>query len=234
MESKRKNVYIGIFVITTIIASCLAVYLYITGNSENEKLQAKIDELNSTISKSEENSQVDEQQENTNVQEKVVEKAIIPKFDISKIKNKPDNITYTGNIMYSRVIDNLSITINNNGNVNLTVFEDATNSREIKVNGLNGKVIDACQGTLGDGANDAVVFLTENGDIYFADNVSSATNKYQGTGALNAKKVSSVSNICRIFWTMSSITDLGDRARATFIGIDTSGNCYDLWYEYSK
>ncbi len=48
MESKRKNVYIVIFVITTIIASCLAIYLYITGNSENEKLQAKINELNST------------------------------------------------------------------------------------------------------------------------------------------------------------------------------------------
>ncbi len=232
MENKRKNIYIVIFVITTIIASCVAVYFGIMGKKETEKLQAKVDELNSVNSDLDKNSQVVEQQEK--VVEKVVEKAIIPKFDTSKIKNKPDNITYSGNVMYSQVIDGLSITINNNGNVNLTTFYDATDSREIKVNGLNGKVIDACQGTLGDGANDAVVFLTENGDVYFADNVSNATNRYQGTGVLNAKKVSSVSNICRVLWTMSTMTDLGNRSRATFIGIDTSGNCYDLWYEYSK
>ncbi len=65
MENKRKNVYIVIFVITTIIASCLAVYFYITGNNENEKLQAKVEELTSKNSDINDN----EVQQNINNQE---------------------------------------------------------------------------------------------------------------------------------------------------------------------
>ena len=75
MENKRKNIYIVIFVITTIIASCVAVYFGIMGKKETEKLQAKVDELNSVNSDLDKNSQVVEQQEK--VVEKVVEKAII-------------------------------------------------------------------------------------------------------------------------------------------------------------
>lgn len=50
MENKRKNIYIVIFVITTIIASCVAVYFGIVGNKENEKLNQQISELNEKIS----------------------------------------------------------------------------------------------------------------------------------------------------------------------------------------
>ena len=57
MESKRKNVYITIFVITTIIASCIAVYFGIsenTGKKKIKELEAKVEVLNSTEEKDKE------------------------------------------------------------------------------------------------------------------------------------------------------------------------------------
>ena len=50
MENKRKNIYIVVFIITTIIASCVAVYFGIVGNKENKKLNQQISELNEKIS----------------------------------------------------------------------------------------------------------------------------------------------------------------------------------------
>ena len=42
MENKRKNIYIVVFVITTIIASCVAVYFGIQmNNSKNETINLK-------------------------------------------------------------------------------------------------------------------------------------------------------------------------------------------------
>ena len=54
MESKRKNVYITIFVITTIIASCVAVYFGIsenTGKKEIKELEAKVEVIKNEIGK---------------------------------------------------------------------------------------------------------------------------------------------------------------------------------------
>ncbi len=45
MESKRKNVYIVLFVITTIVAGCLAVYFGIMRNKDVRNLESKIDEI---------------------------------------------------------------------------------------------------------------------------------------------------------------------------------------------
>ena len=45
MENKRKNIYIVIFVITTIIASCVAVYFGIVEPKQNEELKQEINEL---------------------------------------------------------------------------------------------------------------------------------------------------------------------------------------------
>lgn len=45
MKDKRKNVYIVIFVITTIIASCIAVYFYISCDKEKQKLSQDMENL---------------------------------------------------------------------------------------------------------------------------------------------------------------------------------------------
>ena len=80
MESKRKNVYITIFVITTIIASCAAVYFYlkasnnklVTGDKESEvATQENQTTTNSDIAKEE-------------VKEKIVYKNVMPELDPAK------------------------------------------------------------------------------------------------------------------------------------------------------
>ena len=45
MNSKRKNILIVIFVITTIVASCIAVYLYISSDKEKQELSQNIENL---------------------------------------------------------------------------------------------------------------------------------------------------------------------------------------------
>ena len=45
MTNKRKNIYIVIFVITTIIASCIALYLYISSDKEKQQLSQNIENL---------------------------------------------------------------------------------------------------------------------------------------------------------------------------------------------
>ena len=45
MNNKRKNILIVIFVITTIAASCIAVYLYISSDKEKQQLSQNIANL---------------------------------------------------------------------------------------------------------------------------------------------------------------------------------------------
>ena len=234
MESKRKNVYIVIFVITTIIASCVAVYFGIIRDSETKELQSKVDDLiakSDNQEKKEETTLVDENVNNKEIEvkEKIVEKSIIPKYDISKIKNKPDNVEYDGSIEYS-IGDylNISIVIEEDGSLKVK-----SDSKEIKISGINEKIIDVCGGTLGDGAVSALAFLSENGNVYWATNIDNATNKYQGTGIINAEKVSDISNICKLVRVYSRRSNIGI-SRNTIIAIDTNGDCYDLWYAADK
>ncbi len=235
MESKRKNVYIVIFVITTIIASCVAVYFGIIRDSETKELQSKVDDLiakSDNQEKKEETTLVDENVNNKEIEvkEKIVEKSIIPKYDISKIKNKPDNVEYDGSIKYDLETLNISIVIEKNGSLKAKAYSD---SKEIKISGINEKIIDVCGGTLGDGAVSALAFLSENGNVYWATNIDNATNKYQGTGIINAEKVSDISNICKLVRVYSRRSNIGI-SRNTIIAIDTNGDCYDLWYAADK
>ena len=45
MNNKRKNILIVIFVITTIAASCIAAYLYISSDKEKQQLSQNIANL---------------------------------------------------------------------------------------------------------------------------------------------------------------------------------------------
>ena len=151
MESKRKNVYIVLFVITTIVAGCLAAYFGIMGNKEKDELNNQIADLQSRIDeleKKENNVQVDNSnddkdvQENTNndtekVVEKVIEKGIVPIYDPNKMKNKPDNVEYTSNIiMYGHIAEDLGIKIDENGKAIIQYGEDR---KKLTINGLERK-----------------------------------------------------------------------------------------------
>ncbi len=104
---KRNSILIAIFVITTIIASCLAVFFGIKSNSQRSDLESKIENLNSQISSlKSENNTVDntEQASNdtnnsNNTQEKVEEKIVYkyerPVIDTNKCLNPIDGSKYS-------------------------------------------------------------------------------------------------------------------------------------------
>lgn len=88
MENKRKNIYIVIFVITTIIASCVAVYFGIVGNKENVKLKQQINELNEKISVLEKsNVEVNESNSSKNETNTVTETVEEKKITEETVKN---------------------------------------------------------------------------------------------------------------------------------------------------
>lgn len=80
MESKRKSVYITIFVITTIIASCAAVYFYLKSNSSKVVTQTEENRVASQENKTSTNIDIAKEE----VKEKVVYKNIIPELDPNK------------------------------------------------------------------------------------------------------------------------------------------------------
>lgn len=96
MENKRKNIYITIFVITTIIASCLAVYFAILANNNVKEVQnSKVD--NTVSSSSTENSaQTSDLKEEQKV-EKITVTTVPPRMDPNKCLNKDEGVTYFEN-----------------------------------------------------------------------------------------------------------------------------------------
>ena len=90
MDNKRFKVYIAIFVTTTVIASCFAVYFAI-------KLSNK-DVENTTVGKVESvaTDEVDKKETNVEIKEveKIVEKYAIPTIDASKCLNPTDGYKY--------------------------------------------------------------------------------------------------------------------------------------------
>ena len=92
MESKRKNVYITIFVITTIIASCAAVYFYL--KATNNKLVAGNKESEVASQENQTTTNVDVAKEE--VKEKIVYKNVMPELDPAKcIEGSKDGGTYS-------------------------------------------------------------------------------------------------------------------------------------------
>ena len=81
MESKRKNIYIVIFVITTIIASCVAVYFGVVGNNK------KVGQIKNSVEEKIEN-------ETKEVNEKVSEENKLSKEEAKKIAQNIYNKAY--------------------------------------------------------------------------------------------------------------------------------------------
>ena len=102
MESKRKNVYITIFVITTIIAAGLAIFFKVDGDSKQRKIEAKLeenvganngDELVKSEVSTNSNKKDTKGSSQTEIVEKIVkENVFYPDVDSSKCINKQDGI----------------------------------------------------------------------------------------------------------------------------------------------
>ena len=69
MESKRKNVYITIFVITTIIAAGLAIFFKVDGDNKLKSMEAKVEEnlADNSVEESRIDTSLDNKTETKNV-----------------------------------------------------------------------------------------------------------------------------------------------------------------------
>lgn len=101
MESKRKNIYIVVFVITTIIAACTAVYFKVYGDKKINELEAKLEEKNSNQSSTNSVSENVEQKDTTDVLKNNIDSAFkLPVFNATEcINGKEKNTGY--NILLS-------------------------------------------------------------------------------------------------------------------------------------
>ena len=121
MENKRKNIYIVIFVITTIIAACAAVYFKVDGDKKINEVKAKLEEQNVNKNNTQDTESVES--ENTeNNSNKVTDNnkescsLKLPIFNNNCINNKDKNIQYNITTNYQGIYcklnkDNKSVNI---------------------------------------------------------------------------------------------------------------------------
>ena len=138
----RKNIYIIILTITTIITSCIAVYFFVI--SKNTSPEIKIEEKTVEV-------------------EKVVEKAKL--IDVSK------NLD-TSKMYFSKSYDDLSVKIENNkvyiANNSDVLGVNAYRKKQgqyYEIIGVNGKVVDICMTKIPTSGYPIFVMLMEDGTL---------------------------------------------------------------------
>ncbi len=249
MESKRKNVYIAIFVITTIIAGCVAVYFGIMGNKEKDKvqnLQAQITELenqennNEEINKEENNnndSQTNTENSNEKIVEKVVEKYGMFNFDASNCINRAsegkaiyrkllsENYEYYGMVcnIYNNVL-NLRVDMNKFNSIFLWTPNDGTvNEKEYEIDNFDGEIVDIYLGGFGQAAGyEILFFLMKDGTVeYMPLRKIAQTGEFKSYG-----KIKNVTNIVSIQNASSGVPNGG--GWVTTVAFNNEGKFYDL------
>ena len=226
MESKRKNVYIAIFVITTIIAGCVAVYFGIMGYKEKDKvqnLQAQITELenqennNEEINK-EENSNNDSQNNTESSNEKIVEKIVekygMFNFDASNCINRASE----GKAIYSKLLSEnyeyYGIVCNVSNNV-LNLRVDMNKFNRIFLGTQN-------DGTVDDKEYKILFFLMKDGTVeYMPLRKIAQTGEFKSYG-----KIKNVTNIVSIQSASSGVPNGG--GWVTTVAFNNEGKFYDL------
>ncbi len=241
MENKRKNIYITIFVITTIIASCLAVYFAITKNNETEKLQAKVDELTSQNNELNENSQVVEN--NVTTQEKVVEKVVekYGRFNVnaSNCLNNTNGHVYSDRIGFDRTVYGLNCNYTNDKEVTISLdmkdfnmyfpnISSETGTKEWKVN-FSKKVVDIVAGGFGQAAgNETIFFIMEDGTVEYMPLATAVKNN----SIKSYGKLEGVNDIISIKTVSAGAPNGG--GWVTTIAFNKDGKFYDLDYVLRK
>ena len=160
MENKRKNIYIVIFVITTVIAACAAVYFKVDGDRKTTNLETKIKEQENEINLQNNNnvemSDVQDSQTIDNSKKEVIYKYTKPQFDASKCLNPTNGVLYR--VLIS--VDNFGISCYNDfeeKNIYVSIhWSDVKNSfgidkpsnidddyQKVTIENLSGKVKEA-------------------------------------------------------------------------------------------
>ena len=249
MESKRKNVYIALFVITTIIAGCVAVYFGIMGYKEKDKvqnLQAQITELenqennNEEINKEENNNsdnQTNTESSNEKIVEKVVEKYSMFNFDASNCINRAsegkaiyskllsENYEYYGIVCnVSNNVVNLRVDMNKFNRIFLGTPNDGTvDDKEYKIDNFDGEIADIYLGNFGQAAGyEILFFLMKDGTVeYMPLRKIAQTGEFKSYG-----KIKNVTNIVSIQTASSGVPNGG--GWVTTVAFNNEGKFYDL------
>lgn len=136
MESKRKSIYITIFVITTIVASCVAVYFKINGDKRISEIEQA-----SNGNNTQENTQYGSNKtdtESTVVEKTVKEYKFYPELDSAKCINPYENAKYELRISQELVTLTCLVNSDRKSAVLTTDWEYAHNVWGFTPNGGNG------------------------------------------------------------------------------------------------
>ncbi len=242
MENKRKNVYVVLFVITTIIAGCLAAYFGIMKNKEAEELNNQIASLKDEISTLKQNNSVDVQNEQEQVNNNV-EKNVIFNLDISNCLNlKDNNIVYDSLQCTASSSDSLGISCNitkDMKTVNLVLERNTFNNRflgtekqdlvkeeEYKIDNFDTQVIDVSLASYSQAVGDELLlFLMKDGTIeYLPLRKAAQTNNFKSYG-----KIENIKDVVRIYTARcySADPNVSGNAR-TIVAFTNEGKFYDL------
>lgn len=234
-HSKRKNIYIIVFVVTTIIAACVAVYFGIKVNEGKGDLQIAnkdIEEYKSQL----EQAKANVNQGEVNVpktEEKVVEKGKLFPFNINMLRQGDSNLSY-------KIVNSLAQEVKiivNEGKAYLYCQEEIKSwigeencknliyNKEQEIVGFDKKVIDAYVSGTGMSTGDVVLlFLMEDGSMEYLPLAKVSTNRYKSSG-----KIKNIQNIVRVVEHVLTTPKEGN-ATKTVIAIDNQGYCYDVLY----
>ena len=247
MENKRKNVYIVVFIITTIVAATLAVYFgleYKKLKEDNSKKDVSVKERASLDEKNEDKGEV-AVKEVEKIVEKEVEKYGYLGFNVSKencLNYSDDNIEY-GRIGPSSAYSDL-YRCSSSGKmiqvrVDLDVFNKYYNSFSRKFDiskygnqnhasedyTFNDEIADVFASGIGQGEiteNLVLLVVLKDGSLY-AMNMYDAIidNNYH-----NFVKIDEVSNIIQVESAYKGVTNGG--SWGTLIAFNNQGKFYDL------
>ena len=237
---KRKNIYIVIFVFTTIIASCIAVYFKINSNKKINSLESKLQDAKNQIEQIQANQNEEEINNNTSDTNEVV--YIRPRIDKNKCINKAENTIYTvrRNVNFNDAIicyieDDNTVEIEvNYSSISELYGVNITNSkklRTVKIDNFDKNIVDIYIGSFGHAlGSDVLFFLLEDGTVEYMpiahalqNNTIKSYGKLNGvsdvvefiTGGTNLKEGSGWMTIYAIrkdgsFYDLNTIVNLQD------------------------
>ena len=236
MESKRKNVYITIFVITTIIASCAAVYFYLKASNNKLVENAEIKESASQTS-----------EESIASEEKVDYKYQRVGFDSTKCLNKKDSLMsykkmvrtnfedkfqcYVGDdkksvglsIKYDFLENAFSVKLDKKKDQN--VPDDLNTYFNTTINNFSDEIVDIKASIFGNSIEGlSIIFLLKNGTVeYMPVKIAAQKNEFKSYGKLG--NISDIVEICE-----GSVTygDALPGGFASIFAIKQDGSFYDL------
>ena len=248
MESKRKNVYIVIFVITTIIASCVAVYFGISENTskkEIKELEAKVGNVSSTEEQNkEEKTDNVEIKENEKIVEKTVEKtvekAVFPKLDVNKWLNKGANDGAVKEDVSSEFAS-INCSLNEDKKSAMISCEPSDIKKmynidkgstylNINITGFSGEILDILLDSIGHQAvgGEVILFLMSDGTVEYVPLEKALKNG--GNNIKSYGKVQGVSDIVRLSTVRIANIYNGETVggHANPVAIKADGSFYDV------